>query len=35
MTTDELRDQHAEIGRAVTKLISERAASLESLPVAP
>jgi aromatic-L-amino-acid/L-tryptophan decarboxylase len=35
MTTDELRQQHAEIGAAVTKLISERAASLESLPVAP
>ena len=35
MTTDELRDQHAEIGSAVTRLISERAASLESLPVAP
>lgn len=35
MTTDELRQQHAEIGAAVTKLISERAAALESLPVAP
>jgi aromatic-L-amino-acid/L-tryptophan decarboxylase len=35
MTTDELRDQHTEIGSAVTRLISERAASLESLPVAP
>jgi len=35
MTTDELRDQHAEIGSAVTKLISEQAASLESLPVVP
>jgi len=35
MTTDELRDQHAEIGAAVTRLISERAAVLESLPVAP
>ncbi len=35
MTPDELRDQHAEIGSAVTKLISDRAASLEGLPVAP
>jgi 4-hydroxybutyrate CoA-transferase len=35
MTTDELRDQHAEIGSAVTKLISERAAELDLLPVAP
>jgi len=35
MTTDELRDQHTEIGSAVTQLISERAALLESLPVAP
>src|SRR6185437_1863925 len=35
MTTDELRDQHAEIGRAVTKLISEQAAALESAPVVP
>ena len=35
MTTDELRDQHAEIGSAVTRLISEQAASLESLPVVP
>jgi aromatic-L-amino-acid decarboxylase len=35
MTTDELRDQHAEIGSTVTRLISERAASLELLPVAP
>lgn len=34
MTTDELRDQHAEIGNAVTRLISEQAASLESSPVA-
>jgi aromatic-L-amino-acid decarboxylase len=35
MITDELRDQHAEIGSAVTQLVSEHAASLESLPVAP
>jgi aromatic-L-amino-acid decarboxylase len=35
MTTDELRHQHAEIGSAVTRLISDRAASLETLPVAP
>ena len=35
MTTDELRQQHTEIGIAVTRLISERAAALESLPVAP
>ena len=35
MSTDELRQQHEEIGRAVTKLISERAAKLEELPVAP
>jgi aromatic-L-amino-acid decarboxylase len=35
MTTDELREQHAEIGSAVTNLISEYAASLESMTVAP
>jgi glutamate/tyrosine decarboxylase-like PLP-dependent enzyme len=35
MSTDELRQQHEEIGRAVTKLISERAAKLDELPVAP
>lgn len=35
MTTDELRQQHEEIGREVTKLISERAAKLDDLPVAP
>ena len=35
MTTDELRELHAEIGSTVTKLISERASALESLPVAP
>lgn len=35
MTIDDLRDQHAEIGSAVTKLISERAALLDTLPVAP
>src|SRR5262245_53895154 len=35
MTTDELRRQHTEIGSTVTRLISERAAALESLPVAP
>ena len=35
MSTDELRQQHEEIGRAVTKLISERAAQLDELPVAP
>jgi aromatic-L-amino-acid/L-tryptophan decarboxylase len=35
MTTDELRDQHLEIGSAVTRLISDQAASLESAAVAP
>src|SRR5689334_8343689 len=35
MTPDELRQQHEEIGRAVTKLISERSAKLDELPVAP
>src|SRR3989440_756768 len=35
MSTDELRQQHEKIGGAVTKLISERAARLDELPVAP
>src|SRR5438874_5133878 len=35
MSTDELRQQHEEIGRAVTKLISERAGKLDELAVAP
>src|ERR1043166_2443692 len=35
MSTDELRQQHEEIGRAVTKLISERAGRLDELPVVP
>src|ERR1043166_6308420 len=35
MTPDEVRQQHEEIGRAVTKLISERAARLDELPVVP
>src|SRR5437764_1706225 len=35
MNIDELRQQHEEIGRAVTKLISERAAKLDELPVVP
>jgi aromatic-L-amino-acid decarboxylase len=35
MSPDELRQQHEEIGRTVTKLISERAARLDELPVAP
>ena len=35
MTADELREQHEKIGSAVTKLISERAAALETLPVVP
>jgi aromatic-L-amino-acid decarboxylase len=35
MTPDEVRQQHEEIGRAVTKLISERAATLDELPVVP
>src|SRR5437762_42600 len=35
MSTDELRQQHEEIGSAVTKLISERAAKLDELPVVP
>ena len=33
MTTDSLRDQHEKLGRAVTNLISEHAAALESAPV--
>jgi aromatic-L-amino-acid decarboxylase len=33
MTNDSLRDQHERLGRAVTALISEHAASLESAPV--
>ncbi len=35
MTPDELRQQHAEIGGAVTKLISERAGKIADLRVAP
>ncbi len=33
MTSDSLRDQHEQLGRAVTKLISEHAAGLDSAPV--
>src|SRR5438876_1431855 len=33
MTTDQLRDQHEKLGRAVTKLISEHAAQLDATPV--
>jgi aromatic-L-amino-acid decarboxylase len=33
MTSDSLRDQHEQLGRAVTKLISEQAARLDSAPV--
>ncbi len=33
MTTDQLRDQHETLGRAVTKLISEHAARLDDAPV--
>jgi glutamate/tyrosine decarboxylase-like PLP-dependent enzyme len=33
MTIESLRDQHAKLGRAVTKLISEHAAALDSAPV--
>jgi glutamate/tyrosine decarboxylase-like PLP-dependent enzyme len=33
MTSDSLRDQHEKLGRAVTALISEHAAALESAPL--
>src|SRR5438128_7726627 len=33
MTSDQLRDQHEKLGRAVTKLISEHAAQLDATPV--
>src|SRR3989440_7050545 len=33
MTADSLRDQHEKLGRAVTKLISEHAAALDSAPM--
>jgi aromatic-L-amino-acid/L-tryptophan decarboxylase len=33
MSTDSLRDQHEKIGRAVTRLISDHAARLDSAPV--
>src|SRR5712664_3375587 len=33
MTTEPSRDQHAKLGSAVTKLISEHAAALDSAPV--
>src|SRR5215510_3959236 len=33
MSTESLRDQHEKLGRAVTKLISEHAARLDSAPV--
>src|SRR5215831_17389286 len=35
MTSDSLRAQHERLGRAVTRLVSEHAANLESAPVAP
>lgn len=33
MTTDELREQHEKLGRAVTELVSQHASTLDSLPV--